>query len=430
MSIPHNLEELKTVRQWVNFVRIWNDTKHGGQGGYDKPPIDPHTLRDGKTNDPATWATYIEAASNIGKTATHIDTKHKDENGKAPRITAPIEGAGLVLAGGYCGVDFDDVIDDEGNLAAWVTPILDALDTYTEISPSGHGLHALLFCGDLMEAGKDFGKQFLLDKAGAITNEAGKVYELEVYFYQSGGRYLTVTGDAYRDLSINRTKGETLRKIFDEYTAKQDAYKAAQRPPRSVGTHTTPGCAAAGDDDRKMIESALASIDPSELVFEEWSSIMTALNVLGFSQSEAEAWSSGSLGGYTNPKNDPGTNARRWHKFNYKRGDDHAAGVIINEAKRQGWRPADAFDDEERAEYGRSLYTDDQRREYGRRKHEEQLNAFWAKHSEGFKEWQARKKAEREAEQKTNHPKQPAKITPEQYRAIMEARLKNEKNRV
>ena len=41
------------MKQWVNYIRIWNPTKHGGAGGYDKPPINPFTLWDGKTTDSA-----------------------------------------------------------------------------------------------------------------------------------------------------------------------------------------------------------------------------------------------------------------------------------------------------------------------------------------------------------------------------------------
>ena len=445
MSIPHNLEELKTLKQWVNYIRIWNATKNGGRGGYDKPPINPETLRDGMTNNPAAWTDYDRAAANIGRTATHRDTKHKDAQGNAPTIEAPVEGTGLILARGYCGVDLDGVIDDEGHLAPFAAAILKRLDTYAEVSPSGKGLHLLLFCGDLLEAAKaaemkiyrealeagtakddaisrakgagDFGKQFLLDAAGAITDEAGKVYELEIYFYIRGGRYFTVTGDAYEDKPINRTKGAELRAIFDEYAAKTDAYKAAQRPAPTVGTFYTTGRPATGDQDRKMIESALSAIDPGALDFGEWASIMTALKVLGFSLDEAEAFSSGNLSGLPNPKNDPRTNAYRWNKFRFKKGDSSAAGIIINTAKRFNWTPAEAFDDEARAEYGRSLYSDEartaygrslhteeERRQYGRDKHEERLAEWMEKHADGFQAWKERHKNPQTAAQ----PQQPA----------------------
>ena len=420
MSISQNLEELKTLNQWVNYIRIWNATKNGGRGGYDKPPINPYTLRDGMTNNPKTWTDYSQAAGNIGKTAIHRDTKHRDAQGNAPTVEAPVEGTGLILAGGYCGVDLDGVIDEEGNLAPFAAAIVDRLDTYAEISPSGKGLHLLLHCGDLLEAARtaerkvfneaiatgtdkdeavrrakgtgDFGKQFTLDAAGAITDEARKVYELEIYFYIRGGRYFTVTGNAYKDKPINHAKGAELRAIFDEYTAKTDAYRAARRPAPAVRSSYRKVRQATGDDDRMMIDSALAAIDPGALDFAEWAAIMTALRVLGFSLDEAEEFSSGGLCGLPNNKNDTRNNAYRWNKFNFKKGDDGAAGIIINAAKNFNWTPADAFDDETRAAYGRSLYTEEERRQYGRRLHEKSIDNWWNDQATNFRSWKKNRK--------------------------------------
>ena len=367
MIIPNNLSELKDIKQWVNYIRLWNPTKHGGKGGYDKPPINPYTLRDARTNDPATWATYPEAAANVGRTARHRDTKHKDEHGSAPLVSAAIEGAGLVLAQGYCGVDFDGVIDKNGNLAPFVARILDVLDTYTEVSPSGNGLHCLLYCKDLLEAGRNFGKQFSLDARGRITDEAGKVYEIEVYFYTNGGRYFTVTGNVYRDRPIAKDKSDKLLMLYDFYTEKTKQHRAAQAPARSVGTLSNPSAQLPNVDANKtMIESALQVIDPSALDFGEWASIMTALKVLGFTLNKAEEWSAGNLCGRPNPKNDTDTNARRWKHFHFSNGDRSAAGIIINAAKARNWKASEAFTKEERTEYGRSLYTDEQRLKYGR----------------------------------------------------------------
>ena len=448
--IPQNLEELKDLKQWVNYIRIWNPTKNGGRGGYDKPPINPATLRDGMTNNPKTWTTYDPAAANTGKTATHKDTKHKDAQGNAPIVEAPVEGTGLVLAFGYCGVDLDGVLDEDGNLAHFAAAILERLDTYAEISPSGRGLHALLYCGDLLSAATekerkiykdltdagterdaaikramgagDFGKQFTLDQAGAITSDAGKAYELEVYFYKWGGRYFTVTGNPFPgfDKPINREKGAELRAIYDEYTAKTDAYKAAQRPAPSVGSLTTPGRPATGSADKQMIESALRSIDPAALDFAEWAAIMTALKVLGYSLSDAEAFSSGGLCGSTNPKNDPKTNAYRWAKFTFKKGDESAAGIIINAAKRFSWTPAQAYDDDARAEYGRSLhseedrlkwarakYSEEQRRDYGRKLHAHDFD-FTEEDRAGFEAWKARHKANPQTGTPAAAPARPA----------------------
>ena len=366
MSISDKLDELKPLKQWVNYIRIWNPTKHGGAGGYDKPPINPHTLRDGKTTDPESWATYTEAAANIGRTARHRDTKHKDERGNAPLVSAAVEGTGLVLARGYCGVDLDGVIDDNGNLAPFAARIVEVLDTYTEISPSGRGLHCLLYCEDLLEAGRNFGRQFLLDKNQRITDESGKRYELEVYFYTNGGRYFTVTGKVYRDRPIARDKSDKLLRLYDFYSEKTKQYRAAKAPARSVGSLSRAEQPADSTGNKTMIESALQAIDPGDLDFKEWAAVMTALKVLGYDLDSAEKWSAGDLCGRTNPKNDSGNNSRRWERFHFENGDHSAAGIIINAAKVYGWTPADAFTDDQRTQYGQSLYTDEQRAEYGR----------------------------------------------------------------
>ena len=115
--------------------------------------------------------------------------------------------------------------------------------------------------------------------------------------------------------------------------------------------------------------------------------------------------------------NDSRNNAYRWNKFRFKKGDNSAAGIIINTAKRFNWTPAEAFDsdartkygrslysDEARAAYGRSLHTEEERRQYGRDKHEERLAEWMEKHADGFQAWKERHKNPQTAAQ----PQQPA----------------------
>lgn len=371
--LPQQLEELKNHKLWINYIRIWNQEKHGGAGGYDKPPINPLTCYDGKVNSAGaeTWTTYDLAAANVGKTATHYDTKHKDAQGRAPMVRASIEGVGLVMAGGVAGVDFDDVLNEEGKIRSWALPIIKRLDTYTEISPSGRGLHCILFCGDLLtEGADDFGSRFPLDAAGNITDDASKASDLELYFYKHGGRYLTFTGRIFWNRPINHTKGQELKQIYEEFKTAAAAYRASKWQAQAAEVrHNSPGQQATGEDDRKMVSSALAAIDPGALDFGEWAAVMTALKVLGYGLDYAQDWSAGNLCGSVNAKNNPDTNARRWPKFSFKRGDDRATGIIINTAKKFNWRPAEAFEDEARTQYGRKLYTDQQRTEYGRTQH-------------------------------------------------------------
>ena len=38
------------------------------------------------------------------------------------------------------GIDLDTCIDDEGTVTAWAREIVELMNSYTEVSPSGHGL--------------------------------------------------------------------------------------------------------------------------------------------------------------------------------------------------------------------------------------------------------------------------------------------------
>lgn len=388
--LSQKLEELKARPIWVNYFYLWNETKNAGRGGYDKPPVNPKTLRNARTDNPTTWADYETAAGNVGKEGSHKDSKHPDENGNAPIIRAKVEGVGLVLTGGLCGVDFDHVIDSAGNVAPWAAELVKRLDTYTEKSPSGTGLHCLLSCVDLLEAGETFSGQFIMDDAGqVITEEARKVYELEIYAPKEGGRYFTVTGNVYHDAPIRRDGSGVLREIFKEYSAKKAQARAAKSPAPSVGTHYT-GRAGTEEDNKRMLLSALKRIDPAALDFGEWAAIMTAGKYSGLTLDDMEEWSSGRLSGTVNPKNDPATNARRWDKFHFDGGRESAGGVIINKAKEAGWTPAEAFTEEERTDYARSLYTDEQRRQYGREQHAKRADEWADAHADDMRAYLAR----------------------------------------
>ena len=422
MSISRHFEKLKNQKLWVNYARIWNDKRNGGRGGYTKPPINPITLKNGIINNPESWADYLTAEGNIGKTAICRDSEGNIQN-------PIIEGTGLVIARGLVGVDMDNVIDDNGNIAPFAAEIVERLDTYTEYSPSGHGLHLWLYCKDLLDAAKaaelkkyneelnkgtpkedaskraagagDIGEQFALNAAGEITDENNKKYEIEIYFYKRGGRYFTMSWKPYKDVPINLTKGEELRAIIAEYTQKKNK-------PSSVGTQYSRSGKATKTEEKKIIESALEAISPADLDgYKEWAPVMSALCELGYSLSDAEYWSSGTFCNVPNPMNRPNSNAYRWNRGDFRLKDsNNAAGIIINTAKRFGWTPADAFDEEARAAYGRSLHTEEERRKYGQQQHEERLNNFWKKNEDGFNTWKDRKKnLQPERPQRRSEPK-------------------------
>lgn len=136
------IAELKALPQWVGY----NPTK---------VPLDPHTGRAAASNNPETWSTASEAWA------------AKRRYGWA--------GIGYVftLSAGVIGIDLDKCFDDEGQLSDTARQIVEMVDSYTERSPSGRGLH-ILACGSIPDSVKQPGFE--------MYNEL---------------RYFTVTGHVY-----------------------------------------------------------------------------------------------------------------------------------------------------------------------------------------------------------------------------------------
>ena len=107
-SIP---EELKVNARWVCCTA-------------DKRPICPATGAPASSTDPATWASYAAAVQAV------------------PRLGC--RGIGYVLGDGLCGIDIDHCINPAtGELLPEALDIVEAMHSYTELSPSGTGLHIL-----------------------------------------------------------------------------------------------------------------------------------------------------------------------------------------------------------------------------------------------------------------------------------------------
>ena len=139
--------ELRAVPQWV----VWRAELRGGKPR--KVPYNAATGRRASSTDASSWSTFEEAREAYRK--------------------GDFTGVGFVFseADAFCGVDLDDCLDGEGNLAADARAIVTRLNTYTEISPSGRGV-----------------KLFLRAKLPPGGNRKGQV---EIY---EQGRYFTVTG--------------------------------------------------------------------------------------------------------------------------------------------------------------------------------------------------------------------------------------------
>lgn len=192
MSLPQVLEELKSLPQWVCYQNQWNEKKQKNS----KIPKNPATGSGAKANDPATWATYAAA----------VDAARRFN----------FDGVGFEFAAGYMGIDLDNVIDADGNINAIAAEIVATLDSYTEYSPSGKGLHILCKCPGA--------------KAVGSRNDA---IGLEMY---NNGRFFTVTGKPYGEIKPIQERTEQAKAVFMKYLYKPPKEKqpATNTP---VGTY-------------------------------------------------------------------------------------------------------------------------------------------------------------------------------------------------
>lgn len=163
--------ELKKEPRWV----CWKFEQRGGK--MTKVPYTP-TGRRAKSNDPATWAAFDECR------AAH-------ENGSFDGIGFQLDGSGIV------GVDIDHARDAAGNWSATAAAIVDILNSYAEISPSGEGVHVLAY--------------------GIKFGDKSKNAALGVEMYDTK-RFFTVTGNLYREeLNTVQERWDELVEVYFKY---------------------------------------------------------------------------------------------------------------------------------------------------------------------------------------------------------------------
>lgn len=189
------LQELMNIPNWVAFKLI-PDTDR--EGHFKKLPFDPRTGRLAKANDPTTWATYDEAYS------------YAERNGLIQNHTG---GIGFEFSDGYAGIDLDNVVLPDGSLKDYAIDVVQTMDSYTEYSPSGKGLHILF---------KLTGNK----KIGTKNNK------LDIEFYNHS-RYFTVTGNVYGEAKPVRERTEEARKVYAKYFIKQEKKNANTSPQNS-----------------------------------------------------------------------------------------------------------------------------------------------------------------------------------------------------
>src|SRR5215217_7395435 len=136
---------MKDLAQWINWRYEERDSR------VTKVPICSHTGQLAAVDRPETWGTYEEAVR-ASKEHSH-------------------DGVGFVFTeeDRYAGIDLDKCRDPEtGEIEKWARELIEHLDSYTELSPSGTGVHVLLKA-ELSPGGRRKGKVEMYDSRRFFT---------------------------------------------------------------------------------------------------------------------------------------------------------------------------------------------------------------------------------------------------------------------
>lgn len=155
------LEELRAIPQWVCW-KYEMVTGKDGQPKETKVPYHPETNRHASSTDPSTWTDYETAVAAEG-----------------------FDGIGFVVTENdpYIGNDLDTCLTRDSERAPWAEDALRALNSYTEVTPSGAGLR--VWIKGKLPPGK---RQFPQDNPLGIIDHppAIEMYERGRYFTFSG----------------------------------------------------------------------------------------------------------------------------------------------------------------------------------------------------------------------------------------------------
>ena len=203
-ELPPLPEELVELRQFVAWRYVPREKGNPG-----KKPINPHTGREASTSDPKTWGTLEEAAVRCA--------------------TDSLAGVGFVFTEGdpFAGVDLDNCRNPAtGELEAWAKRIVDAFDSYTEVSPTGTGVKIIV--------------------RGELPSGRNRRGPVEMY---DSGRFFTLTGDVVGTRTAIEDRQEPLEKLH--------AWIDPQSPQKGTQSRTEVRKTVAVDlDDQKLLDKA------------------------------------------------------------------------------------------------------------------------------------------------------------------------------
>lgn len=152
VNIPQSLRKAGKFCVWKYIDRDGHKTKC---------PFDPHTAQFGASNDPKSFSSFAHA---------HLVMERYG-----------YDGLGVGIFGDVCAIDLDDCITADGKLSEKAKDIMSRMHSYTELSPSGRGIHILFRA-----------PHFDYDKAKYYINNQSE--GIEAYVAGATNKFVTITG--------------------------------------------------------------------------------------------------------------------------------------------------------------------------------------------------------------------------------------------
>jgi len=182
--------EMRHVKQWVMWKYVWKDADRV----WSKVPFKTNGIH-AKSNDASTWGSFESCFLTYEQNQSQFD------------------GIGFVFSddSDFVGIDLDNCVSrvgDKRELTPFALRVMEKLATYTEISPSGTGIH-------------------LIGKSKAIVPLKTKFNGNEIEVYRTG-RYFTFTGLAVTNPILDARDIHTeLTEICDKIRPKQISKESA-----------------------------------------------------------------------------------------------------------------------------------------------------------------------------------------------------------
>ncbi len=207
MRMPSQLTPIVELKRWVCHR--------------DKVPKNPVTGSNAMANEADTWGTYEEALSGL---------RLFNFTGIGFQFGLPLNATDALCTERVTGIDLDHVIREDGTLEPFASEIIALMNSYTEISPSGTGIH-ILCKGKMPNIGR---KKYIY----IVPNPTKFIIEL-----YNHSHYFTVTGNIYGEPKEIASRTEELKTLYEKYFAEHKTEnpvvpsttpQAVSIPPQSV----------------------------------------------------------------------------------------------------------------------------------------------------------------------------------------------------